>query len=123
MNKNHQAENRLAQHQQLSAVLAQMSEDEMVRLLNIIEALQADLVQLIPLFSGQEPVEAVTHTLDLLIILTDEMKPVFPVRQAKRVQGQLQNPDNEGASVDYAPLHRLLSTVYGDKRRLVWADA
>ena len=100
-----------------------MSENEVVRLLNIIEALQADLLQLIPLFSGLEPVEAVTYTLDLLIILTDEMKRAVPVRQAKRTRGHLQNLDDEGARVDYAPLHRLMSTVYGDKRRLVWADA
>ena len=123
MNKNCEADNPPAQSQQLGAVLAQMAEDEVVRLLNIIETLQADLSQLIPLFNGLEPYEAVTHTLDLLIILTGEMNRSLPVRQAKVIGGHLQNLNKEGARADYAPVHRLLSTVYGGKRRLVWADA
>jgi hypothetical protein len=114
--------NKLVENQQLSAVLTQKSEADLKRLLNSIETLQIDLSRLVPLLSEAELVEVVTATQGLLKILNDEISVVFAVKQAKDSQGRLQNWDNEGGRVDYAPVYHLLSRVSSGKRCLIWTD-
>jgi hypothetical protein len=121
MNDIHDTANQLAENQQLSMALMQMPESDIGRLLDTIKALQVDLLRLIPLFDGKEPVEAVTYTQDLLSILSDQINQVLTVKWAVGVQGRSPNLDDENASVDYAPVHRLLSKTQVNKRRLIWA--
>jgi hypothetical protein len=113
---------KLVENQQLSAVLAQMSEADLTRLLNSIEALQIDLSQLVPLLNGAEPIRAITATQDLLKILNNEINGIFAARQPKDSRGGLQNWDNEGGNVDYTPVYHLLRKVSSGKACLIWAD-
>ena len=117
------AENLPPERQPLNTALAQMPEAEVVRLLDVIESLQGDLLRLIPLFDGREPAEAVAHTQDLLNILSAEIRQFLALKEAKVARDHSSNPDKKGASVDYAPVHRMLSKYYRSKRRLVWSDA
>jgi hypothetical protein len=123
VNDNYKGESRSAENQPLNAALAQMSEVEVVRLLNLIDGLQHDLLRLIPLFKGEEPVEAVTYTQDLLNILSDKIEQFLAAKQANVIRDHWRNPDNEEMRIDYAPVHHLLSKFHNGKRRLVWADA
>lgn len=120
MNGDPGAENHPAQNQQLGAALMRMSNDEVTRMLDTIESLQGDLLRLIPLFGGQEPVEAVTYTQYLLTLLNDEINRVLASKQAQDTGDSPQNSGSEKTSVDYTPVLRLLSKVTGDKRRLTW---
>ena len=117
------AENLPPERQSLNTALAQMSEAEVVRLLDVIESLQVDLLRLIPMFNGREPVEAVAYTQDLLDVLIGEIRQFLALKEAKVARDHSSNPDKKGPSVDYAPVHRLLSKYYRNKRRLVWSDA
>ena len=114
--------NVLVENQQLSVALAQMSEAELKRLLNSIAALQIDLSRLVALLDGAEPIEAVTVTQRLLNILTDKINSIFAVKQTKDNRGRLQNWDNEGGQVDYAPVYHLLHMVSDGRRYLTWTD-
>ena len=120
MNDDPRAENQPAQNQQLSAALMRMSNDEVTQMLDTIESLQIDLLRLIPLFGGQEPVEAVTYTQYLLTVLNEEINRVLISKQAQDTGDSPQNSGSEETSVDYTPVLRLLSKVTGDKRRLTW---
>ena len=120
MNDDPRAQNHLAQNQQLSAALMRMSNDEVTRMLDTIESLQIDLLRLIPLFGGQEPVEAVTYTQYLLTMLNDEINRILASKQTQHIGDSPQNSGSEETSVDYTPVLRLLSKVTGDKRRLTW---
>ena len=114
--------NKLVGNPQLSAALTQMSEAELKRLLNSIEALQINLSRFVPLLNGAEPIDVVTATQGLLKILSDEITGIFAVKQRIDSRDRLQNWDNEGGRLDYAPVHHLLSKVSAGKRRLIWTD-
>ena len=115
--------NKLVENQQLSAALAQMSEVELRHPLNSIAALQIDLSRLVSLLNGAEPIEAVTATQDLLDILNDKINGIFAVKSAKdSPSGRLQNWDNEGGQVDYAPVYHLLHMVSDGRRYLTCTD-
>lgn len=114
--------NVLVENQQLSVALAQMSEAELKRLLNSIAALQIDLSRLVALLDGAEPIEAVTVTQRLLNILTDKINSIFAVKQTKDNRGRLQNWDNEGGQLDYAPVYHLLHMVSDGRRYLTCTD-
>ena len=120
MNDNQEVENRPTDNQPLSAALMQLSESEIAQLLNTIRWLQADLIKLIPLFNGKEPVETVTYTQDLLSILSDQIGQVLAIKRAEAVQDYLQDLDNENLSIDYTAVHRLLNKMQGNQQRLVW---
>jgi hypothetical protein len=116
MNDSHKSEN-----QQLSAALAQMSGTEVAQMIDTIAALQVDLLRLLPLFNGEEPVEAVTYTQYLLKILADDMNQILAIKPMRDIQDHAQNSNNESPGVDYTPAFRLLSKMQGNKRRLTWA--
>jgi hypothetical protein len=115
--------NKLVEYQQLNAALAQMSEVELKHLLNSIAALQIDLSRLVALLNGAEPIKAVTATQRFLTILNDKINGIFVVKPAKdSPSGRLQNWDNEGGQVDYAPVYHLLHMVRDGRRCLSWTD-
>ena len=115
------SQNQPAENQQLSAVLTQMSGAELVQMLDMIEALQVDLLRVVPLFKGKEPVEAVMYTKYLLELLNDDMNRVLKIKQAENIRDTSQIPNLAGVRIDYAPTLRLLSKIQGNKRRLIWA--
>jgi hypothetical protein len=110
------------ENQRLSTVLAQMSEAELKQLLHSIEVLQSDLSRLTPLLNGTEPIEVVRATGDLLKVLNDEIDRIFVDNQMKDTRSRLQEWDNEGGWVDYAPVFHLLRRVNGGKGGLMWTD-
>jgi hypothetical protein len=114
--------NKLVEYQQLNAALAQMSEVELKHLLNSIAALQIDLSRLATLLNEAEPFTAITVTQSLLNILNDKINGIFAVKQSKANLGRLQNWDNEGGQVDYAPVYHLLHMVSDGQRCLSWTD-
>ena len=115
--------NKLIENQQLNAALAQMSEVELKHLLNSIATLQVDLSRLVALLNGTEPIEAVTVTQRLLHILNDKIDGILAAKPAKESpSGRLQNWDNEGGQVDYAPVYHLLHIVSDGRRYLAWTD-
>jgi hypothetical protein len=114
--------NKLDENQQLNAALAQMSEVELKHLLNSIAALQIDLSRLVTLLNGAEPIEAVTVTQKLLNILNEKINGILGVIQTKDSRVRLQNWDNEGGQVDYAPVYHLLHMVSDGRHCLTWTD-
>jgi hypothetical protein len=123
MNDHHKAESKPSDNQPLSATLMQMSQYEIARLLDTIQALEADLMRLIPLFNGNEPVESVIYTQDLLSVLSDHISQVLAIKQAPDSQKQVQNSGDSGAEVDNASIHYLLSEIQGRKPRLIWTGS
>jgi hypothetical protein len=122
MTNKSEAANKLVGNPQLSAALTQMSEAELKRLLNSIEALRIDLSRLVTLLNGAEPIEVITATQSLLKTLSAESNNILAVKRTKDSRGRLQNWDNEGGSVDYAPVYHLLHRVKDGRRCLIWTD-
>jgi hypothetical protein len=121
VNNKSESANKPAENQQLSKVLMQMTEAEVVQIIGTIEALQADLSRLIPLFNGKEPVGAVEHTQDLLKILYDEISRVLAIKQVHDDQDHVKFLAEQVTRRNYVAVHHLLSKIRDDKRRLVWA--
>ncbi|MBZ0301607.1 MAG: hypothetical protein K8J31_17810 [Anaerolineae bacterium] len=121
INKSETANN-LVGNPQLSAALTPMSEAELKRLLSSVGALEINLSGFVSLLNGAEPTEVVTSTQNLLKILADEINHVLAIKQTQDSRDRLQNWDNEGGRVDYAPVYHLLSKVSGGMRRLTWTD-
>jgi hypothetical protein len=122
MPKKYEASSKAFNSQQMSAALTQMSEAELKHLCNSIDALQIELSRLALLLNGTEPFGVVTVTQSLLKILNDEINQVFPVKQMQDSQSGLQNWDNEGGMVDYAPVYHLLKRINGVRGYLIWTD-
>ena len=93
-----------------------------MQILNMIHWLQADLKKMIPLFNGQEPVEAVIYTQDLLRILSDQIIQVLTAKQATDNPAHSQHLVDVSTNVDYTAVQRLLSKMNGNKRRLIWTS-
>ncbi len=109
------------ENQPLRAALTQMSDAELKRLRSSIDALQTELSRLTPLLRT-EPVEVVTTTQSLLKILNDEIVRIFVIKQMKDSRNRIQEWDNEGGRVDYAPAYHLLRQVNGARGCLMWTD-
>jgi hypothetical protein len=105
---------------QFNAALAQMSESELARLLDKVEALEEDF-QHISLRDGELPEEAAASE-NLLKSWNREVDRIFLDKQATDAYEQLQNWDNEGGMGDPNPSRRILVRTEGGKRRLIWAD-
>ena len=114
MNNNDEVENQATENPPLSAALMQLSESEIAQVLNTIQWLQADLIKLIPLFNGKEPVEAVIYTQDILSILSNQIGQVLAIKRAVAFQDYLQDLDAENLSIDYTAVHRLLNKMQGN---------
>jgi hypothetical protein len=122
MNNESDEASTFVENQHLNAALGQMSEAELKRLLNSIEALQIELSGLIGLLNGVEPIEAVTVTQRLLNILSDKINRIFAVKSTTEDPGRLQNGDDAGGWVDYAPVYHLLRMVSDGQHCLTWTD-
>jgi hypothetical protein len=112
-------ENSLAENQQLTTQLVQLSEPELVRLLNRVKALRKELRRI--RWSDGEPVEAVRATQGLLKIWNDELDRILAAKQATDTYDRLRNWDNEGGTVG-RPTAPLVEQNSRDKRHLVVAD-
>jgi hypothetical protein len=98
----------------LRATLVQMPAAEVTSLLENIGLLHSDLQRLAPLFAGKELFDAISVTLGLLGQLSDEISSLVTI----------QAPDDLQSAIlrDYAPTLRVLNTMRGQKRGLVWTE-
>ena len=90
-------ENHPANKRQVNSALVQLSEPELVRLLNRVKALQKELRRIRS--SDGEPVDVVIATQDVLKIWKDELDRILAAKQAKDTYDRLRNWDNEGGTV------------------------
>ena len=94
-------ENHPANERQVNSALVQLSEPELVRLLNRVKALQKEFRRIRS--SDGDPVEAVIAIKGLLKVWNDELDRILAAKQAKDSLARLHNWDNEGGRNDWSP--------------------
>ncbi len=110
-------ENSLDEDPHFSSELSQMSETELVFLLDMVERLEADF-RFIPLHNS-ESLSSVVAARNLLEIWNREIGQILLGKQEMDTS-VLHHWDSEGEMI--TPSRRVTARIEDGKRRLVWAD-
>lgn len=107
MNNEAKLENTPAYNRQVHSALSQLSEPELVRLMERVKALRKVFRLIRPCPS--KSTGAVTAMQTGLKIWSDELDRSLKVKQAKDTNRGLRNWDNEGGAVDHVPKPHVLT--------------